>query len=384
MATNYAATVSGTPSVADLNTIDLDTTGVITASVTGTAAALAVLTGTGNAYTLTVSAGSVAATDLTALDALTTVAVVASAVTTITGTGAEIAAAVGAAGITKPANFAATVSGSPSIANLNTIDAATTGVITATVTDTVTNLTSLTGTNNAYTLSVSDTATIAELTTIDALTTGTVTASSITDLASNMATGYVNAATGTVIANGTAGADTIDFSTGYTKGMTINGLADADTITGGSGADIIVGGLGADVIDLTAGGSDAVRVAVGDSLAAPGGYDSVTGYDNNNDTIDLATTTISVDAAAVDGTDAGGFGSHDIANGLIRLDADSAFDTEVIINAGNITNVLTYISTNITTSDSVLLQFDADGNGSYGAGDGVFVFQDGRDGCSDG
>jgi hypothetical protein len=110
---DVAVSVTGTVTVTELNLIDAATTGVITATVSDTAANLAALTGTGNAYTVT-------ATDATA-----------------------------------------------TVAYVNTIDAATTGVITATLSDTAANLAALTGTGNAYTVTVTGTtATAANLNTL--------------------------------------------------------------------------------------------------------------------------------------------------------------------------------------------------------------------------
>lgn len=177
-------------------------TGGITGSATLTNTQFNTLTTALNASaTLTTSGASWAATDLTAMDTKATPAVVASTVTTITGTAAEVAAVAGSAGITKAANYAVTLSGSTnSVTNANTIDANTTGVITGTITaGTASALTALTGTGNAYTLTVTDTtaATAAQLNTLDTYTTVDVIVSSvtaITDSYSNVNTLYTNTA----------------------------------------------------------------------------------------------------------------------------------------------------------------------------------------------
>jgi hypothetical protein len=172
-------------SVADLNTIDAaNGTGIITATVaTGTATTLKALTGTTNAYTMTLSAGSESAADLIALDAITTVAVGASALTGMTGTAANIKTVIAATTITKPTNYAVTPSDATvSVADLNIMDAATTGIITETVvTGTAAALKLLTGTGNAYTTTLTaGSAAAADLIAIDTATTIAVGAGAIT------------------------------------------------------------------------------------------------------------------------------------------------------------------------------------------------------------
>ncbi len=298
---------AGSVSVTDLATIDSKTTGIVNATavttITGTASAIATeisSTGinTGPNVTFTVAAGSVAATDLNKLDAKSTVAVNASAVTVITGLAADIATALNSTGITKAANVAVTVSagiasatdlttihsktsavvnatavttvtgtatqvkalyatsgitisshvnislsGSVSVADLNTIHTHTTGVITATVSDhAIGVLKTLTGVGNAYAITISDkTATANDLNIIDSKTTVQVMATavtSITGMATDIAkalssTGISHAANvGVTVSAGTANAadlNTIDSNTTKTVVATavtsITGLA---------------------------------------------------------------------------------------------------------------------------------------------------------------
>ncbi|WP_183363494.1 beta strand repeat-containing protein, partial [Geomonas limicola] len=184
LSTHEAVTVSDAVTVAQANGIQAVTDGVITATLSDTSAAtLAGLNGTGNAYTVTVAAGSAAAADLNAIDAATTVAVGASAVTTLTGLEADIATAVAAGGITLSTHEAITVSDAVTVAQANSFQAVTDGVITATLSDTsAATLAGLNGTGNAYTVTVTGSANAADLNTIDGATTVTVDASGVTTL----------------------------------------------------------------------------------------------------------------------------------------------------------------------------------------------------------
>jgi hypothetical protein len=110
--------------------------------------------------TLTVTDTSLAATALIAMNTKSIPSVNAAAVLTMTGTAANIALVAASADIATAGNFAATVTGTTnSVTDLNTIDANTTGIITATFSDTMTNLVNLSVLINApniYTITVSD------------------------------------------------------------------------------------------------------------------------------------------------------------------------------------------------------------------------------------
>jgi hypothetical protein len=94
-----------------------------------------------------VTDGSVDAAALNTLDGKTTVNVDATAVTTLTSSATEIKTALASGGITKVADnsLAVTASGNTSVADINTINAnAATGIVTATATDTIAILQTLT------------------------------------------------------------------------------------------------------------------------------------------------------------------------------------------------------------------------------------------------
>ncbi|NBP36771.1 MAG: hypothetical protein EBV01_15470, partial [Betaproteobacteria bacterium] len=158
-------TITDTTSVAAVNAIAAQTSGVVTATLTmGDLASFAALTETGNAYTITVSDTRAAAADLVVLDGKTTVALNATGVTAITGTAADFATLVAAATASTPTmtlgaapSFTATVSNSIAVTDANAVAALTTGVVTATLTTgDLASFAALTETGNAYTITVSD------------------------------------------------------------------------------------------------------------------------------------------------------------------------------------------------------------------------------------
>ncbi len=96
-------------------------------------------------------------------------AVGATAATTITGTAAELVTAIQSSGITTSSTYNVTVNDAVSVSDANTIDADTTGTVTATISDgDLSTLGGLTGTGNAYTITVTDTTVAAaDLNTLD-------------------------------------------------------------------------------------------------------------------------------------------------------------------------------------------------------------------------
>ncbi len=230
-------------SVANANVIDGYTTGVVTATLTtGAVSSFSTLTGTGNAYSVTLTDTTLDSATLTALYGKTTVAVNAASVTTLTGTQAAVAAVYASSGeVTGLGNENVTLSDATvSVANANVIDAATTGMVTATLTSGLTStFASLTGTGNAYRVTLTDTTLDAGvLNTLDGKTTVAVTATSVTTLTGTQAdvlaaynaniagtitglgneavtiTGAVSAAQADAVALMTSGAVTVTLSSG--------------------------------------------------------------------------------------------------------------------------------------------------------------------------
>ncbi len=251
LASDVALTVSGTPSVADLNAADANTTGVITATVaTDSLANLNNLTGTGNAYTLTISdAGTVAAADLNTLDGKTTIAIDATSAATISGTGTELSTALGSAGITTAAGVALNVSGSITTAQQATLDGSTTAAVSATILEN--DLATLAGladahSNNALTVTVTDaSATAAALNTLDGKTSVAVTATAVGTLTGTMAevntalssAGLALATDVALTVSGTPSVADLNTAAGNTTGvitatLTTDSLANLNNLTG--------------------------------------------------------------------------------------------------------------------------------------------------------
>ncbi|MDO9266716.1 MAG: DUF4214 domain-containing protein [Sulfurimonas sp.] len=400
-----AADISlGTVTVAQANAADANTTGVVTATISDTAANLATLTGTTGDYTLTIS-GAVAATlaELKAINAATTGSITLNAQTiaaNLSGTAADLVAAF--TGITSHTGTL-TATGATTVAQANALDTATAGVVTATISDTAVNLATLTGTTGAYTLTISDgvAASVAELITINAATTGSITlnaqtiAANFSDTAANLVLAFdgITSHTGTLTATGaTTVADLVTISNATTGGITatlsevltiasldaatfdsnsnitlfdgINALttvdalvgagatltinggtltgantltfsgtveasgsfiviggAAADNITGGAGADTIKGGAGADTISLVSGGSDIVvftDAADGSAAGIYTGYDAITGFTINVDNIQFGGTLF----AALDDNSLGTIAAVDCAGTAVNATTD--------------------------------------------------------------
>ena len=178
-------------------TVNIDATAVST--MTGPAADIASVLGSGLVDTIvflnaTVNAGVASAADLNMIDSYLFLGTVnANAVTEITGTLTDIQTVTSSDGITLATNYAVTVSDYASVAAINTIDALTTGVINATISEgDVNTLLTLTGTDNSYYISITDdNVNAGNLLTLDAKTTIAIDATNVytfTGTAADLAT----------------------------------------------------------------------------------------------------------------------------------------------------------------------------------------------------
>ena len=185
--------VTGAATASDLITIDGVTTHLVNANgvtaLTGTAADIATaVSSTGMDATLAtgmiVDAGSVAATDLNTIATKVTAGVDARSATAITGGVVDVESVIANADITTSGSYAVTLTdvGGVAVADILTVHAATSGVITATVLEhDAATLTTLTGTND-LTISVTGAATASDLTTIDGVTTETADLSGVDNI----------------------------------------------------------------------------------------------------------------------------------------------------------------------------------------------------------
>ncbi len=178
---------------------------------------------------------------------------------------------------------------------------------------------------------------------------------------------------GTKIINGSGNSlnNTIN---GNAAANTLSGDAGSDSLKGGNGMDVLVGGIGKDKLYLaeTTAVTDTVKIATGDSQS--NGYDVVANFALGNgvtntaaDRLDLDTTLISANAAAVNGADSGLIKSHSISNGLISFDDVDSFAANLVLSASNLTDVFGYLQNNINSGNTVA--FNAVGN--------TYLFQDG-------
>ncbi len=168
------------------------------------------------------------------------------------------------------------------------------------------------------------------------------------------------------------------------------GTDKSDGIVGSEGADTINAGKGADniVLQNTSGefdkAVDTVIIESGQSTAT--GYDTIVGFDttsgDNNDKLDLAT-----DKDKIIITTEGSLGvgkDNDKQNvGNIKFDninkGKITFDSKVGTGEGeySLKEALDFLSANIDNGETVLFDYDMNGDGKIDNHDSVFVFQDG-------
>jgi Ca2+-binding RTX toxin-like protein len=156
----------------------------------------------------------------------------------------------------------------------------------------------------------------------------------------------------------------------------LTGNSADNVLRGGIGEDILIGGLGKDTYNLAeaTAATDTLRIATGDSLVSS--YDIANAFKLGTGTIntisvdrlDLVSTVIATNAAAVNGIDSGAILSHSITNGIISFDDINNYTTPLAITAAtNLADVFSYLQANITANNTVA--FVSEGN--------TFVFQDG-------
>ncbi len=360
--------MSGTATVAQVNAIDASTTGVITATISDRSlASLITISGTGNAYTLAVTDSSVNAAALNTLDNKTSVNVNATEAARLTGTAVDIATAISATTIDTASNVIADVSDPTNVINANTIDANTTGVVTATISDTaMTTLSGLTGTGNAYAITISDTSvTAAALNTLDGKTTAAINANAVNAI-SGTAGEVTTAFNSTGISNLNAGNDTVTVSNTAlsSSGSTVLNAGDGtDTLTSTSSAAQNLslsaanqGTLG----DIAFFNLENVTLGTGNDTATIGKDGSILSLhaEAGSDTLNLEATSSTVSLSAdgtgtADTTSFSGFefihagdGTDTLntktGNNTVSLSADGAgtadgttFSSFEVINAGN-------------------------------------------------
>ncbi|NCX63188.1 MAG: calcium-binding protein, partial [Betaproteobacteria bacterium] len=218
-----------------------------------------------NAIIIDAAGAPLAASALSALGGKTTGVVTVSNAVVISGKAAEVTAALVTADTLVQAGSAkVTVTDSIAVSAVNAIASKTSGVITATITEGgVATLKTLTGTGNAYTITLTDTsADIADLIAMNERTSVPVDAQSVATITSASTTIIDLTAAGVtwksgITVSGTAGSDSIyatagaDSITGGAGNDSITAGAGNDTIVGADSGDTIVGGVGSDTLQLS-------------------------------------------------------------------------------------------------------------------------------------
>ena len=182
-----------------------------------------------------------------------------------------------------------------------------------------------------------------------------------------------------VVLRGNAGNDTL-IGTGRPLG---------DILVDGPGADILNGQSGPDTIVLTESSGYARDTVVigarddGDSTVSAydvikpgangaGGFDAKSATIANHDVLSLASNIIAGNASHVDGVDVGSLAKHSITGGILTF--ENSAGTGVAINQSNLSNALTYLSSNITGAGTTIgFEFDSNSDGSA---DSLMIFQD--------
>ena len=324
---NETITISDTGSIssADLNDLNALTTGVVTATgATGLSGSLSellssysdsniagVITGLANEAVTVSDTGSVAAADLNTLDGKTTGTVTVSAATTLTGSYSDITTAYAAAGLSGLGNEAITITGSLTVAEANAVDALTTGVVTATISTTdMDALETLTGTTNAYAITLADSSVSAtKLTALNAKTTGTITVSSstVTGTASAITTVYGEAGISGL------GSEAITVDSGTASVAQVNTLG---ALTTGTLTATVTEGDATTLKTITESGN-ALSITVTDTSAAAADLSS----------LDAATTsTVTVTSTTLTGTNAEKLAAYTAHTAGTMTGLDTAFD----------------------------------------------------------
>jgi hypothetical protein len=325
---NEAVTLSGSTNVADANSVDAITSGVITVTIAeGNLSTLGTLTGTDNAYTVTLTDSTVAASALNLLDGKTTVAIRAGSVTTITGSTADSLTAHNSSGISGLGNGAIMISDNAlAAADLNALDGKTSGSIDASC------VTSLSGAASDVkatyassgisglgkeSVTLSGTTNVADANSVDASTSGadtlnvlygssglTFNADAGTDTLNYSADSTTQSISLSGISAGSASGSVMNDGTDSFTGLEaiVGGSGTADSLTAtGSGKSLVLSGANSGTVDgFSVSGVESINLAGGDDTAALQSGGSLGGYLDfgaGNDTLSYAVYTTSVNVS---------------------------------------------------------------------------------------
>jgi len=221
------------------------------------------------------------------------------------------------------------------------------------------------------------------------------------DVTVNIVSTSVGGATASDISVTTgSGADTVTVTAASFKSDTSTG--GAITIDTGAGADTITltlptvlatsqglfsidPGAGADTVTISRGSrattdDSATIYVVADGDSVLGGRDKVTGFvagDGTDfcDTLDFGTATVATTSTGTNGTDSGSIKSHAVAEGIITFDDVDAYASAITVDTNNLSDVLAYVATNISTAGhTVAFSYDSNNDATN---DATIVFNQG-------
>ena len=328
-AANYTVTISDTSSAIDVSKVLGDTSGVVTATVTADTATNLnnnlTNSAANDALTLVVTGASAVASDLKALDGKTSVLVDANTnVDTITGTAADVKTVVESSGINTASDVSINIdSGTTTVAQEIAIDAQTTGVITANISNgamsDLANLTNSNG-NNALSITVTDsTALASELITLDTKTSVNIE----TALALNEIVG--TKADITTVINSTTVVTATDINAKVSDPMTALELVSMDDITTGIiTADISDGSMSALANLTNDNGNNSLNITVTDTSAVAS--ELITLDTKTSKAIDTDTNVNTITGTATD-----------IKTVVEASGIDTAVDVDVTVTVGEAT-----------------------------------------------
>jgi hypothetical protein len=174
---------------------------------------------------------------------------------------------------------------------------------------------------------------------------------------------------GNITVSTRAGDDTVVITAGQLLTAHTSQYANIDL---GTGADKLT-------LDTTRCGDDIFATAViaisdGDSLETS--YDTITGFEagdatNFSDQLDFGSVSV---GSLGTSTDNGVIKSHSESDGVILFDDAGTYAAELIINSGNLTDVLGYLESNTDAGETVAFAYDSVGDG---ANDGTMVWNNG-------
>ena len=154
------------------NSLAASTSGTITATISDTVANLLTVTGTGNVYSVTLTDAHTLAQLKTINNAMAGTITLSDPTVALSGSNADLTAAL--SGITGYTGDLTLTDTAVTAAEANVLAAATTGAVSASLIDSSGNLATLTGSGNAYSVTLTDEHTLAELKAINNATTGTI------------------------------------------------------------------------------------------------------------------------------------------------------------------------------------------------------------------